>query len=173
MWWQPQGLPGKRNRPYLYQAPDLGFQFATDHQQLNELQVTHYLDTITAAALVPLALHTACPYRTLTCCGGVFQRLRVGHGTPWCCSYNPSRSCERLLLGIPLGSRKGFAYRGITFCADDFHASSATNAISYSLPDQQLRPSGPATPITQRLLAVTRNRFGLFPFRSPLLRTAS
>src|SRR5215831_2874249 len=26
-----------------------------------------------------------------------------------------------VLLGIPLGSRKGFAYRGITFCADDFH----------------------------------------------------
>src|SRR6266699_1020925 len=38
-----------------------------------------------------------------------------------------------VLLGIPLGSRKGFTYRGITFCADDFHASSATNAISYSL----------------------------------------
>ncbi len=29
---------------------------------------------------------------------------------------------------------------------------------------------GPATPITQRLLAMTRARFGLFPFRSPLLR---
>jgi hypothetical protein len=26
-----------------------------------------------------------------------------------------------VLLGIPLGSRKGFAYRGITFYADDFH----------------------------------------------------
>src|SRR6266568_3360803 len=75
-----------------------------------------------------------------------------------------------VLLGIPLGSRKGFTYRGITFCADDFHASSATNAISYSLPDQQLRLSGPATPVTQRLPAITRDRFGLFPFRSPLLR---
>src|SRR5215470_2424411 len=75
-----------------------------------------------------------------------------------------------VLLGIPLGSRKGFAYRGITFCADAFLTSSATLAISYSLPDQQLRPSGPATPITQRLLAMTRGRFGLFPFRSPLLR---
>ena len=46
-------------------------------------------------------LHTACPYRTLTCCGGVFQRLRVGHGTPWCCSYNPSRSCEPLVWAAP------------------------------------------------------------------------
>src|SRR5580658_7725926 len=75
-----------------------------------------------------------------------------------------------VLLGIPLGSHKGFVYRGITFCADDFHASSTTNVIFYSLPDQQFRLSGPATPITQRLLAITRDRFGLFPFRSPLLR---
>src|SRR6266446_7549454 len=75
-----------------------------------------------------------------------------------------------VLLGIPLGSRSGFAYRGITFCADAFLTSSATHAISYSLPDQQLRLSGPATPITQRLPAITRGRFGLFPFRSPLLR---
>ena len=51
-----------------------------------------------------------------------------------------------------------------------FPKSSAINAISYSLPGQQLRLDGPATPITQRLLAITRNRFGLFPFRSPLLR---
>src|SRR6201981_1476404 len=29
---------------------------------------------------------------------------------------------------------------------------------------------GPTTPVTQRLLAMTRDRFGLFPFRSPLLR---
>src|SRR5215469_9129734 len=75
-----------------------------------------------------------------------------------------------VLLGIPLGSHASFAYRGITYYADDFHTSSATHAISNSPPDQQLRPSGPATPITQRLPAVTRNRFSLFPFRSPLLR---
>jgi hypothetical protein len=75
-----------------------------------------------------------------------------------------------VLLGITLGSRISFAYRGVTFCADPFQKSSATHAISYSLPDQQLRLNGPATPVTQRLLAVTRARFGLFPFRSPLLR---
>src|SRR6516164_3059333 len=51
-----------------------------------------------------------------------------------------------------------------------FPTSSATKAISYSLPDQQLRLGGPATPNAQRLLAMTRVRFGLFPFRSPLLR---
>src|ERR1700730_14421586 len=51
-----------------------------------------------------------------------------------------------------------------------FPTSSATLTISYSLPDQQLRLSDPATPNAQRLPAMTRARFGLFPFRSPLLR---
>jgi hypothetical protein len=75
-----------------------------------------------------------------------------------------------VLLGNTSGSRKSFAYGGVTLYADAFHTSSATQAISYSLPGQQLRLDGPATPVTQRLLAITRNRFGLFPFRSPLLR---
>ena len=75
-----------------------------------------------------------------------------------------------MLLGIPSGSRSSFAYGGVTLCADAFQASSATQTISYFLPDQQLRLAGPTTPITQRLPAMTRDRFGLFPFRSPLLR---
>src|SRR5205814_2324143 len=75
-----------------------------------------------------------------------------------------------VLLGIPSGSRSSFAYGGVTLCADAFQASSATQTISYFLPDQQLWLGGPATPITQRLPAMTRDRFGLFPFRSPLLR---
>ena len=75
-----------------------------------------------------------------------------------------------VLLGIPPGSRLSFAYGGVTLCADAFQTSSATRTIFYFLPDQQLWLGGPTTPITQRLLAMTRNRFGLFPFRSPLLR---
>jgi hypothetical protein len=51
-----------------------------------------------------------------------------------------------------------------------FPPSSATHAIYNSLPGRQSRPGGPATPVTQRLPALTRNEFGLFPFRSPLLR---
>ena len=74
-----------------------------------------------------------------------------------------------MLLGIPLGSRRGFAYRGITFCAGPFACPSTTPMISYSLPGRQPRLSGPTTPRTQRLTAVTRTRFGLFRFRSPLL----
>src|SRR6266516_4008373 len=68
-----------------------------------------------------------------------------------------------VLLGHTSGSRKSFAYGGVTLYADAFHTSSATQAISYSLPDQQFRLDGPATPVTQRLLAITRNRFGLLP----------
>ena len=75
-----------------------------------------------------------------------------------------------VLLGIPPGSRLSFVYGGVTLCADAFQTSSATRTISYFLPDQQFWLGGPTTPVTQRLLAVTRDRFGLFPFRSPLLR---
>ncbi len=75
-----------------------------------------------------------------------------------------------VLLGIPPGSRLSFAYGGVTLCAYAFQTSSATRTIFYFLPDQQLWLGGPTTPITQRLPAMTRNRFGLFPFRSPLLR---
>jgi hypothetical protein len=63
-----------------------------------------------------------------------------------------------------------FHVRGYHPLCRRFPPPSATHAISYSLPDQQFRLGGPATPVTQRLLALTRDRFGLFPFRSPLLR---
>src|SRR6266702_5495411 len=63
-----------------------------------------------------------------------------------------------------------FHLRGCHPLCRCFPESSITKAISYFLPVQQLRLSGPATPITQRLLAMARDRFGLFPFRSPLLR---
>src|SRR6201986_1325373 len=75
-----------------------------------------------------------------------------------------------VLLGNTSGSHSDFAYGGVTLYAETFQVSSAIQMISYSLPDQQLRLVGPSTPVTQRLLAITRNRFGLFPFRSPLLR---
>jgi hypothetical protein len=63
-----------------------------------------------------------------------------------------------------------FRLRGYHPLCRCFPTSSATLTISYSLPDQQLRLGSPATPNAQRLLAMTRARFGLFPFRSPLLR---
>ncbi len=74
-----------------------------------------------------------------------------------------------MLLGIPLGSRRDFAYRAVTVCGGPFAWPSAKSTISYSLPDRQIRLNGPTTPATQRLPAITRNGFSLFRFRSPLL----
>ena len=46
----------------------------------------------------------------------------------------------------------------------------STNAVLYHFSSgRQTGPDGPTTPATQRLPAVTRDRFGLFRFRSPLL----
>src|SRR6185312_9692767 len=39
----------------------------------------------------------------------------------------------------------------------------------YPLLDRQIQLNDPTTPTTQRLPAITRDRFGLFRFRSPLL----
>jgi hypothetical protein len=75
-----------------------------------------------------------------------------------------------VLLGIPPGSRLGFTYGGVTLCAGPFQSLRLPKRFLTSCRVQQPRPGGPATPVTQRLLAITRDRFGLFPFRSPLLR---
>src|SRR5258708_4606628 len=63
-----------------------------------------------------------------------------------------------------------FHLRGYHPLRRRFPAPSATHTISHSPPERQSRPDGPATPATQRLPAITRDWFGLFPFRSPLLR---
>jgi hypothetical protein len=62
------------------------------------------------------------------------------------------------------GSRADFAYGGVTLYADGFHRLQLSTRF-YFLPDQQLRLDSPSTPTTQRLPALTRDRFGLFPFR--------
>jgi hypothetical protein len=61
-------------------------------------------------------------------------------------------------------------YRAVTFCGRPFQiVRLATRFITL-----QLRRIGtkrdPSTPMTQRTRAITRHWFGLFPFRSPLLR---
>jgi hypothetical protein len=70
----------------------------------------------------------------------------------------------------PAWESQRFRLQGYHPLCRRFPTSSATQTIFYSLSDQQLRLGGPATPNAQRLLAMTRARFGLFPFRSPLLR---
>jgi hypothetical protein len=74
-----------------------------------------------------------------------------------------------VLLGIPLRRCGRFRLQGFYLLWRPFPRSSANAAFSHSLPVRQNWPSGPTTPITQRLPAITRNWFGLFRFRSPLL----
>ena len=64
----------------------------------------------------------------------------------------------------------GFRIRGYHPLCQRFPTLSATQTICNSLPGRQSWPGGPSTPHAQRLPAITRTRFGLFPFRSPLLR---
>jgi hypothetical protein len=72
-------------------------------------------------------------------------------------------------LGSHLGGTVVFAYRALTFYGDCFRKSSTNAVLCHSLTDRQIRPSGPTTPVAQRLPAITRDWFGLFRFRSPLL----
>ena len=62
-----------------------------------------------------------------------------------------------------------FVYGGITLCAGPSQVLRLTTMLSDSLLTRQSQPSGPTTPHTQRLPAITRMWFGLFRFRSPLL----
>jgi hypothetical protein len=64
----------------------------------------------------------------------------------------------------------GFRIRGYHPLCQRFPTLSATQTVCNSLPGRQSRRGGPSTPRAQRLPAITRTRFGLFPFRSPLLR---
>ncbi len=74
-----------------------------------------------------------------------------------------------MLLGIQLRRCGRFrlpdSYR--LWC--DFPVTSSNAALCHSLEVRQNFPSRPTTPITKRLPAITRDRFSLFRFRSPLL----
>jgi hypothetical protein len=76
-----------------------------------------------------------------------------------------------VVLGISAaGEPVVFAYGTFTLSGVPFQKTSANNRPC-SLPRfTAVSVAGPATPFRQRLLAWHRNRFGLFPFRSPLLR---
>ena len=74
-----------------------------------------------------------------------------------------------VLLGIPLGRYGRFRLRDSypLWCA--FPCASTNAVLCHSLGDRQIPLNGPTTPNTQRLPAITRTRFSLFRFRSPLL----
>ena len=63
----------------------------------------------------------------------------------------------------------GFRLPGYHRLCRAFQCPSTITRIFDSLSDRQIQPKGPTTPLTQRLPAITRYRFGLFRFRSPLL----
>jgi hypothetical protein len=75
----------------------------------------------------------------------------------------------RCYLGTPPGdtgfSRTGLSPSTVTYPK---HVP-LTTMLSYSLPGWQPQPVGPTTPHTQPLPGITRIRFGLLRFRSPLL----
>jgi len=62
-----------------------------------------------------------------------------------------------------------YAYGGLTLSARTSQPTSTSTTVSHSVPARQNRPDGPTTPCTQRPPAITRTRFGLLRFRSPLL----
>jgi hypothetical protein len=63
-----------------------------------------------------------------------------------------------------------FAYGALTRCGATFQNASTRHQIGNSVKGLVPLPSGPTTPNRQRHQALPPARFGLFPFRSPLLR---
>ena len=62
-----------------------------------------------------------------------------------------------------------YVYGGITLYAGTFQSASTSTMVSYSAHPRQQVLNDPTTPHTQRLPAITRMRFSLIRFRSPLL----
>src|SRR5207249_5493204 len=63
-----------------------------------------------------------------------------------------------------------FAYGTLTLCGATFQSLRLTPDFVTSRPAGRRIKTGPTTPTRQRPPPVTSHRFGLFPFRSPLLR---
>ena len=63
-----------------------------------------------------------------------------------------------------------FVYGALTRCGALFQNASTTQRFCNSVTVLVHRPLGPTTPQWQRHQALTPLRFGLIPFRSPLLR---
>ena len=63
-----------------------------------------------------------------------------------------------------------FAYRALTFCGATFQNASTRQQICNSVKGLAPLLSVPTTPNWQRRQALPPARFGLIPFRSPLLR---
>ena len=82
-------------------------------------------------------------------------------------SHRISRA--RCYLGNTSGRCTVFVYGALSLYGDPFQRPSTNRAFSYSPYPRQKVLDGPTTPTTQRLPAITCDRFSLIRFRSPLL----
>ena len=64
---------------------------------------------------------------------------------------------------------RAYTYGAITLYGATFQWTSTSRVFSYCLRSRQTPLNGPTTPTAQPLPGITRNRFGLIRFRSPLL----
>ena len=79
-------------------------------------------------------------------------------------------SRARSYSGVVVESADAFAYGAFTLYGLRFHAVPLTTTFVTSRPRCGAITDGPTTPHRQRPQAITPTWFGLFPFRSPLLR---
>ena len=75
-----------------------------------------------------------------------------------------------MVLKVINGSLVPVAYEGFTHYARAFQHRSTRDSICNSLGPQQQTLLSLTTLALQRLPPITQDKFGLFPFRSPLLR---
>ena len=79
-------------------------------------------------------------------------------------------SRARPYSGTCRGRLRNFAYGAVTRCGPTFHSVPLSRNFVTSRPAGRRIMTGPTTPGRQRLPSITSPGFGLFPFRSPLLR---
>jgi hypothetical protein len=79
-------------------------------------------------------------------------------------------SRARPYSGARPGRLRVFAYGTVTRCGPAFQPVRLTRNFVTSRPAGRRIQTSPTTPMRQRLPPITSHGFGLFPFRSPLLR---
>ena len=79
-------------------------------------------------------------------------------------------SRARPYSGARPGRLRAFAYGTVTRCGPAFQPVRLTRNFVTSRPAGRRIQTSPTTPARQRLPPITSHGFGLFPFRSPLLR---
>ena len=92
--------------------------------------------------------------------------LALGDGPP---KFPQGSTCPAVLGALIQRVRSAFTYRSITFYGQPFQVVQLTAGLVTLRAGRNPLQSDPTTPIMQRFRAITHDRFGLFPVRSPLL----